>query len=331
MALPLAGPSTPPTNRAKQDNKKTNGPAHENQSQAQVDGNDSDSSDDFMPTLPPNFSKPKLAPAAPIGPKLPAGYTVSEARHTGDDVSDHGDDDDDDDDDDDVAGPAPLPAHLSSSLSLPNEGVIALREREERQKELDRIERESKVLKRDEWMLLPPKEFDLKTAIDPTKIKARGFKQTSKPHASSTEGSRTTASSSLWTETPAERSQRLADEAIGKRRRAEEVAKGGTGDDDDDLEASKRKKRDHLMRQQVDQHNKSLRHASLLDLHKTANTNVSNSKTRSEKETDKKQKVVWDHDAMMGVNSKLLSDNQKANMINDAKGLGGRFGGGSFL
>jgi hypothetical protein len=76
---------------------------------------------------------------------------------------------------------------------------------------------------------------------------------------------------------------------------------------------------------------KSLRNASLLDLHKTANTNVSNSKTRSEKETDKKQKVVWDHDAMMGVNSKLLSDNQKANMINDAKGLGGRFGGGSFL
>jgi hypothetical protein len=34
---------------------------------------------------------------------------------------------------------------------------------------------------------------------------------------------------------------------------------------------------------------------------------------------------------MMGVNSKLMSENQKADLIKDAKGLGGRFGGGSFL
>jgi hypothetical protein len=68
-----------------------------------------------------------------------------------------------------------------------------------------------------------------------------------------------------------------------------------------------------------------------LDLHKSANVKISNSKTKSEKETKRKQAVVWDHDAMMGVNSKLMSENQKADLIKEAKGLGGLFGGGSFL
>ncbi|KAI9624145.1 hypothetical protein H4Q26_017008, partial [Puccinia striiformis f. sp. tritici PST-130] len=262
-------------------------------STAQEDS-DSDSEDDFMPSLPPNFqpSKPKAA----IGPTLPPGFVVSDDNHN-----------EEEDDDDGVAGPAPLPTHLASKFALENEGVLALKDREERQKELDRIERESKLLKREEWMLMPPKELDLQATMDPTKIKARGFKQTSKPHSSSTDRQNNTGS--LWTETPAERTQRLADEAIG----------------------FQTKKRDKLMRQQVEEHNKSLRNASLLDLHKTAAGNISNSKTKAEKEAEKKQAVVWDHDAMMGVNTKLLSKNQKADMIKDAKGFGGRFGGGSFL
>lgn len=69
----------------------------------------------------------------------------------------------------------------------------------------------------------------------------------------------------------------------------------------------------------------------MLDLHKTASSNVSKSKSKAEKEKDKKEAVVWDHDAMMGLGGKLMGEKQKADMIRDAKGLGGRFGGGSFL
>ncbi|KNE98810.1 hypothetical protein PSTG_07997 [Puccinia striiformis f. sp. tritici PST-78] len=307
--MSIAGPSYPPHSQDKSSAPVPSGPKP---NPPQQEDSDSDSEDDFMPSLPPNFqpSKPKAA----IGPTLPPGFVVSDDNHN-----------EEEDDDDGVAGPAPLPTHLASKFALENEGVLALKDREERQKELDRIERESKLLKREEWMLMPPKELDLQATMDPTKIKARGFKQTSKPHSSSTDRQNNTGS--LWTETPTERTQRLADEAIGKRRRAEETTK----DDGDDLEVSKRKKRDKLMRQQVEEHNKSLRNASLLDLHKTAAGNISNSKTKAEKEAEKKQAVVWDHDAMMGVNTKLLSKNQKADMIKDAKGFGGRFGGGSFL
>ncbi|KAI9618329.1 hypothetical protein KEM48_006782 [Puccinia striiformis f. sp. tritici PST-130] len=309
MSAPIAGPSYPPHSRDKSSAPVPSGPKLNPPHQEDPD---SDSEDDFMPSLPPDFqpSKPKAA----IGPTLPPGFVISDNKNN--------EESDEDDNNDGLTGPAPLPAHLASKFALENEGVLALKDREERQKELDRIEQQSKLLKREEWMLLPPKELGLQATMDPTQIKARGFKQTSKPHSSSTDRQNNTGS--LWTETPAERTQRLADEAIGKR---EETTK----DDGDDLEVSKRKKRDKLMRQQVEEHNKSLRNASLLDLHKTAAVNISNSKTKAEKEAEKKQAVVWDHDAMMGVNTKLLSKNQKADMIKDAKGFGGRFGGGSFL
>lgn len=92
-------------------------------------------------------------------------------------------------------------------------------------------------------------------AIDPTKIKSRGFKQTSKPHSGTVD--RQGGSGSLWTETPAERAQRLEDEAMGKRRRAEDVAKD-MQDEDDDLDQIKRRKRNREMRKQVEEHNVSL-------------------------------------------------------------------------
>ncbi|KAI9620749.1 hypothetical protein H4Q26_013419 [Puccinia striiformis f. sp. tritici PST-130] len=296
-----------------------------------------------MPSLPPNFqpSKPKAA----IGPTLPPGFVVSDDNHN------------EEEDDDGVAGPAPLPAHLASKFALENEGVLALKDREERQKELDRIERESKLLKREEWMLMPPKELDLQASQSFIFLQKSPYFQF---HAevlwirlrSKLEGSSKLRSPIRVRQTdkttqdhcgqrpPTERTQRLADEAIGKRRRAEETTK----DDGDDLEVSKRKKRDKLMRQQVEEHNVS---PTSLDCWKIeqnlygmllflicirqplATSQIQ--RQRQRKKRRKKQAVVWDHDAMMGVNTKLLSKNQKADMIKDAKGFGGRFGGGSFL
>jgi hypothetical protein len=107
-----------------------------------------------MPSLPPAFRPNK--PTSTIGPTLPPGFEISDNHNN--------QEEEEDDDDESVAGPAPLPAHLASTVGLQNEGVVALKEREERQKELERIERESKLLKREEWMLLPPKELDLQAS-----------------------------------------------------------------------------------------------------------------------------------------------------------------------
>ncbi|KAG6839149.1 hypothetical protein H0H87_001522 [Tephrocybe sp. NHM501043] len=62
-------------------------------------------------------------------------------------------------------------------------------------------------------MLVPPSSSDLLGNLDPTKLKARQFSKSTAPVSKK-------ADNSLWTETPAERQQRLADEVSGKKRRA---------------------------------------------------------------------------------------------------------------
>lgn len=62
---------------------------------------------------------------------------------------------------------------------------------------------------------------------------------------------------SLWTETPAERQQRLADEVAGKRKRAEdqEIDLAERGRDGDEAQAKERKRRrDEEIRAGVDEH-----------------------------------------------------------------------------
>jgi len=88
----------------------------------------------------------------------------------------------------------------------------------------------------------------IKTAIDPTRLnKGRKFAPNKNPNAGSTD-------TSLWTETPAERQQRLADELSGKKRRKEnsEVPDdGGRGA----LEARKRQKTEGEIQRAVAEHN----------------------------------------------------------------------------
>lgn len=115
-------------------------------------------------------------------------------------------------------------------------------------------------------MLVPPSSSDLlgctfhpsfyialtdwgETAIDPTRLnKARKFAPSTTPNARNPD-------TSLWTETPAERQQRLADELSGKRKRKEN-SEGAAGDDDGkaELEARKRVKRDEEIQRAVSEH-----------------------------------------------------------------------------
>jgi len=74
--------------------------------------------------------------------------------------------------------------------------------------------------------------------------KARQFQRGSGASSSKTE-------TSLWTETPAERQQRLADEVMGKKRKATDPVV------DPEVEAAKRRKKDEeaAIKAQVDEYN----------------------------------------------------------------------------
>lgn len=69
---------------------------------------------------------------------------------------------------------------------------------------------------RDEWMLLPPENMDFNArAVDPTKLRSRGFNTGRAAHASSAIAEQGGVTSSQWTETPEEKMQRLEAELMG--------------------------------------------------------------------------------------------------------------------
>jgi hypothetical protein len=76
------------------------------------------------------------------------------------------------------------------------------------------------------------KTYIINIDLDPTKLKARQFSRGSGSVNSKTDNS-------LWTETPAERQQRLADEVSGKKRRVTDAPV-----DEDTTGANKRRKQD---------------------------------------------------------------------------------------
>ena len=60
---------------------------------------------------------------------------------------------------------------------------------------------------------------------------------------------------SLWTETPAERQQRIADEVMGKKRRVENADLDQAGDEDETAtDGAKRRKREAELQRQVEEY-----------------------------------------------------------------------------
>lgn len=84
-------------------------------------------------------------------------------------------------------------------------------------------------------------------ALDPTKLKSRQFSRNTEEK---------TTASTLWTETPAERQIRLADEIMGKRKRAE-ISASGAGAEEETDEDRKRRRRDQEITKHIDNHNVS--------------------------------------------------------------------------
>jgi hypothetical protein len=88
--------------------------------------------------------------------------------------------------------------------------------------------------------------LSLHTALDPTKLnKPRQFsRSTATPKV---------VDNTLWTETPAERQQRLADEVMGKRRRVENADPDLLEEDAGQEDAHKRRKREAELQRQVEE------------------------------------------------------------------------------
>ncbi|KIK15983.1 hypothetical protein PISMIDRAFT_686812, partial [Pisolithus microcarpus 441] len=195
-----------------------------------------------------------------------------------------------------VYGPA-LPTTRSSS-----------REREERRRKNVEEARKPKKLQREEWMLVPPKKGGLLASLGPTKLKARQFGRSSGPGHD--------ADSSLWTETPAERLQRLTDEVSGRKRKAVNA------EPEEDLEdAKKRKKRDEVIRRGVEEHTCKSRGAALVDTHMER-------EVQKKVDVDEEPAAIWDHSRDMSVGGRLMDEKQRKQMLREVRGLGDGFGTG---
>ncbi|PIL30844.1 hypothetical protein GSI_07012 [Ganoderma sinense ZZ0214-1] len=251
--------------------------------------------DDYAPALPPELAAARSKKV--LGPSLPPSMS--------------GPSYDDDDDDDDV-GPRPLPQGV---VIEEKDGVQEFLEREERRRKHLEEEGKPKAPKREEWMLVPPSSSDLLGSIDPTKMnRPRQFARTAQP-------SRNT-DTSLWTETPAERQQRIADEVAGKRRRAVDV------DVTEDAGADSRKRRryEEEVRRGVEEHTKKVRGASLMQQHERTSAAKDAEKARNGEQDE--PAALWDRDRDMALGGRLVDDKTRNKFISEARGLGDRFGSG---
>lgn len=145
--------------------------------------------------------------------------------------------------------------------------------------------------------------------IDPSKLKGRQFSR-GKTIAADND-------SSLWTETPAERQQRLADEVQGKKRRVTDVVV----EDEEEVERKRqRKKEDEGVRKGVEDYTRKRRGPALVEQHKEA---------IAQKSSEKQPPVVWEHARDMAIGGRLMDDEKRSKMLKEAKGLGDRFNSGT--
>jgi len=266
--------------------------------QPQNDDSDDDA-DSFAPPLPPDLAvrRPQVGPAAPptVGPAFPSAHFPA-----------------DDDDDDDDYGPMPAPAQAGAQQE--EDGVKEFLEREERRRKQAEEAAKPKKPQRDEWMLVPPSAQDLFASLDPTKLRARQFSKATEDKKA--------LDNTLWTETPAERQARLADEVMGKRKRATAPAGAELGEAEE-AERKRARQRDEEIKKHIRQHNDSTRSASLIELHNQATASSS-----SKDDKDNAPPGIWDRDRDMGVGGRLMDDASRKKLIKDARGLGDRFGHG---
>ena len=196
--------------------------------------------DDYGPALPPHLAAVRKGtvtagpsrPALPLSPRRPVI---------------------DDDGDDDLIGPMPV-----ASVGKEKSAVQEFMEREERKAKEREVcvgdilskltsaqdAAKPKKMQREEWMLVPPTSGVL-ASVDPLRKRPTTFSRSAAP---------VDTDNTVWTETPVEKAQRIADEVAGIKRKR--LPKVGDGPDEEELAA--RRARDRQIRDGVEQHSVSL-------------------------------------------------------------------------
>ncbi|WWC91407.1 uncharacterized protein L201_006351 [Kwoniella dendrophila CBS 6074] len=265
--------------------------------------------DDYGPSLPPHLVARRTNKAA--GPTLPTSIagpslpTAGPSRPTTAATTNTAQYEEDSDDDDDVIGPMPVQSNGGEEES--GSAVREFLEREERRRKILEEENKPKEKKREEWMLVPPSSGVL-SAVDPLRKRPTTFSKSTKEPENTDH--------SVWTETPQEKAQRLADEVAGIKRKKDKAGERILSFDEEQEERRKRK-RENEIRNTIQEHSRG---PSLLDQH--------TSKLSKKNKDDSEPSAIWDHDRDMGVTGRLLTDNERQKKIKDARGLGDRFGHG---
>ena len=246
------------------------------------DGSDSD--DDIGPARPP--SKPTTA-----GPSLPTASTSTSitAGPAQPPPADPGSSSDEDDDD---YGPS-----LPTAATRPQIGPAMPPAPED-------------APQRDSWMLAPPTSSGY-TERDPTRIKARKFASKSSATPAGTQAS------SIWTETPEEKLQRLQDSVMGR------TAPGAAAQDG---QSEARSKEEEERNRRIAASVEAKRGKSLYDEHGEKRKQ----KGQDKEEEDDPSKRAFDREKDMALGGKIGTA-QRRELLNKAANFGGRFQKGSFL
>ncbi|MCJ1228408.1 hypothetical protein MMC12_005069 [Toensbergia leucococca] len=287
-----AGPELPPHMLAKRKRQETADDAP--QAPPQQSSSTSSSPD---PSKKQRILGPSLPPRSPPLHFLPPGFNPAvDSPHTSASASDS---------DSDSIGPTlpPSPGHLDLIAQTRRDQALAA--------EAAALEAAKKP-QREEWMLVPPKQNDWSSRVDPTKLRNRKFNSGKGSKAPAQKGGRAD-DMSLWTETPEQKRQRLEDEIMGVRRPAQlEGEEGKQGWKEREAKETDRRIREY---------NEKNRNTSLYSAHKKAGP--------KEKEDDPSARAFdWEKD--MGSGAKI-GHAQKRELLNRAADFGSRFEGGNYL
>ena len=230
-------------------------------------------------------------------------------------------------------GPAPPPADLSERPSAPpspdhcsssddsdfgpslppapgsHSAQAQARERQEREDEAAAQEAAKKP-QREEWMLVPPKQDDWSSRVDPTKLRNRKFNTGKGSKAPASKGG---AENAVWTETPEQKRQRLEDEVMGVKK----PAQLGPEDKRSARDVAEQRETDNKIREYTEKN----RGQSLYSEHK---------KQVPKEKADDPSKRAFDREKDMALGGKL-GEAKKREMVKRAGDFGSRFEKGSYL
>ncbi|KAI8975160.1 hypothetical protein BDF20DRAFT_877137 [Mycotypha africana] len=275
--------------------------------------------DDFAPVLPPELLEERrqrqqhqsetatvtntggARRRGPIGPALPPGplpLPLSTQMQPSES------------DDDDLVGPVlPSTSEYDPQEASKLSAIQAIEQRARQSKEaMEKKEQDIQKVERPEWMLVPPEVDYLKNA---NSSRSRGFASGSSSTMSAAE-----RDSTAWTETPAEREHRLAEEQrTGVKRKAGASVHS----------QAPPSQLDEVKRRQVEEINMQTRPMSLLEMHQQNRKKKKKSKLTDEEDVTKRG---FDRDKDL-LAPRQMDTKQKKEFLKQTAQMGRNFGYGS--